>query len=171
MKYSSQIPGRRSLRLKNYDYAQQIGCFVTLRTMNRECLFGEIRDGGIQLNDIGLMVRQEWNKLHENYHGLETDQFIVMPNHLHGIILLTAGAPPGNAPAISLPDVVHQFQSYTTARYLFGVALLNWPPFYDTLWQRNYYERTIRNNKELKTVRDFIRNNPLQWSMDKDNPI
>ena len=145
------------------------------------------------------MVRQVWNELYENYHGVETDQFTIMPNHVHGIVLLHVGAGPracpdpsagpvkkyphnghyphakgqprGGTPAISLPDVVHRFQSYTTARYLFGEALLNWPPFHGKLWQRNYYERSIRNTKELKTIREYISNNPLQWHPEKDNPI
>jgi REP element-mobilizing transposase RayT len=134
------------------------------------------------------MVRQVWDELHQNYQGVKTDQFTIMPNHVHGIILLPVGAGPsactdvharhnshakgqprGIAPLISLPDVVHQFKSYTTARYLFGVALLNWPPFHDKLWQHNY-ERIIRNEQELKRIRKYIRDNPLQWHLDKDNP-
>ncbi len=156
----------------------------------------------MKLNDAGLMIKNVWDEIRGNYRPVETDQFIIMPNHIHGIIMLPAGATPrgcpfstgedsgqargpaptipaqhrgnghpqGDAPTMSLPDVVHRFKSYTTARYRFGVALMNWPPFHGKLWQRNYYDRIIRNEKELTAIREYIRHNPAQWASDNNNP-
>ena len=88
MKFDHDVHHRRSIRLKNYDYGQPGAYYSTICTRNRECLFGEVINGGMVLNDIGLMVRQVWDELHEKYNGVETDEFIIMPNHVHGIIIL-----------------------------------------------------------------------------------
>ncbi len=130
------------------------------------------------------MVRQVWDELHESYHGVATDQCTIMPDHVCGIILLNVvtgagacpdphakGKPQRVAPAISLPDVIHQFKSDTTARYLFGEALLNWPPCDGKLWQHNYYKRVIENEDELMKFREYFRNDPLQWHPGKNNPM
>ena len=71
---------------------------------------------------------------------------------------------------MSLSDVVHRFKSFTTTRYRQGVRDLNWPPFSGRLWQRNYYDRIIRNDAELNRIRQYIRNNPARWADDENNP-
>ena len=84
------------------------------------------------------------------------------------------GHPQGGAPTtevLSLPDVVHRFKSLTTHTYINGVNHNNWPPFPGKLWQRNYYERIIRNDNELHNIRQYIRDNPAQWETDDENPI
>jgi len=158
---------------------------VTICIKDRECLFGEIRDGEMVLNEAGRMVESIWNELPQHYSGVDIDGFVVMPNHIHGIIVLTVGAgpracpdsdcsnngqPQGVAPTISLPDAVHRFKSLTTAHYREGVRKNNWQPFPGRLWQRNYYEHIIRTEEELNRFREYIQNNPMQWEMDEENP-
>lgn len=175
---------RRSIRLKGYDYTQAGAYFVTICTQNRECLFGEIVEEEMRLNDAGQTVQSVWNELPCHYPGVEIDVFVVMPNHIHGTIVLmddhVVGATPcgclvpgqaqGPAPTMSLPDVVHRFKSLTTARFRHGVVQNNWHPFHGRLWQRNYYEHVIRNESELNRIREYIGANPARWEEDVENP-
>ena len=131
------------------------------------------------------MIQSSWMGLAQHYPGVQVDEFVVMPNHVHGIIVLTVGAgpracpdsdcanngqPQGVAPTISLSDVVHRFKSLTTARYRKEVSKNNWRPFPGRLWQRNYYEHIIRNEDEINRVRKYIGDNPAQWALDDENP-
>lgn len=198
--YNRNIHHRRSIRLKGYDYSQNGAYFITICTQNRECLFGDIKDGEPFLYDAGKMVQSVWNGFPDYYPYVELDQFIVMPNHIHGIIVLNVGAglracpelPEYNnnqkmnwpvngqihkegrlqrgAPTLSLPDLVHRFKSFTTAEYRRGVDQFRWTPFPGKLWQRNYHDRIIRNDSELNRIRGYIVNNPLKWHLDKENP-
>lgn len=195
MKYNSNIHHRRSVRLKEYDYSKLGGYFVTVVTYNKEYLFGNIINGNVILNDPGQMIQEIWNDLPKYYHEVEIDSFIIMPNHVHGVIFLTdnkceknvgagpracpksidnrdlrkKGQPQGVAPTLSLPDIVHRFKTMTTKQYCDGVAQNGWTPFSGKLWQRNYYEHVIRNEKELSLIREYIVNNPLKWELDKNN--
>ncbi len=143
MTYHPDIHHRRSMRLQGYDYSRAGAYFVTLCTQNRECLFGEIENGKMVLNDAGRMVQIVHDEMEPNYPGVKTDDFIVMPNHIHGIIILVGagpcacpetgqprndGQPRGVAPTLSLPDVVHRFKTMTTKRYTDGVKQSGWPP-------------------------------------------
>jgi len=192
MSYDPTRHHRRSTRLPAYDYGQAGAYFVTICTQNRECAFGEVVDGEIVLNEPGRMVETVWRELSQHYPGVEVDALAVMPNHVHGIIMLVgagpcacpdnpgrsrrvAGQPQGVAPtgatgAMSLPDVVHRFKSLTTARYRRGVLQDRWLPFPGRLWQRNYYEHVIRNEEELDRVRQYIVDNPERWEEDRENP-
>jgi len=165
---------RRSIRLPDYDYTQNGAYFVTICTQNRQQLFCNIDVGAgpcagpkLSLNAIGMMVQSIWDDLPRYYPGVEIDEFIIMPDHFHGIIILTEhiGRPQGAAPT-SLFDVVHRFKSLTTARYRQNVVRHRWPPFPGRLWQRNYFERVIRNEYELDRIRQYIRNNPIIWPDD-----
>jgi len=201
---------RRTLRLKDYDYAQAGAYFVTICTQERLCLFGHIDEGQMRLSAAGQMIQRVWDEIPMFYPGTETDAFVVMPNHVHGIIVLTGaipqdfpvraapcGSPPvigvgaapcgrpidgqargpdgqarGPAPtgALSLPDVVHRFKTLTTKRYADGVKQCGWPAFPGRLWQRNYYEHIIRDERALARIREYIANNPRQWARDRQNP-
>ena len=184
--YNPEIHHRRSIRLKDYDYASAGAYFVTLCVQNRECLFGSITDVEIELCASGKMICETWKQLPENYPSVEIDDYVVMPNHFHGIIIigtrpfgglgdgaacLLRGHPQGGAPTLSLPDVVHRFKSLTTARYRQGVVQYGWQPFYGRLWQRNYYEHVIRNEDELDDIRKYIDENPRKWDHDENNPL
>lgn len=186
---------RRSIRLRGFDYGQAGAYFVTTCTQDRECVFGSIYNGEMTLNDAGRMINKSWNELPMKYSGIGIDEFVVMPNHIHGIIILPVGAgpsaypdimnqqnigqpagvkgqPQGVAPTrLSLPDVVHRFKSFTSTQYRIGVEQFKWQPFRVRLWQRNYYEHIIRSEDELNRVREYIINNPLRWIEDEDNPL
>ncbi|MGB9753481.1 transposase [Roseiflexus castenholzii] len=95
MKYDPQKHHRRSIRLKGYDYSQPGAYFITIVTQNRACLFGEVANGEMRLNEAGRMVHQEWANLPSRFPNLDLDAFIVMPNHIHGIIIITDVDPVG----------------------------------------------------------------------------
>jgi len=191
MRFHPERHHRRSIRLKGYDYRQAGAYFVTICTQDRAFLFGQVVHDEIQLNDAGKMVYDVWNDLPAFYPGVQTDAFIVMPNHIHGIIILVGAGPrvcpdsdpracPGQpqeleqpqgvAPALGLPDIVHRFKTMTTRRYADGVKRLGWEPFRGRLWQRNYYERIIRNEESLNRIRGYILTNPMRWALARENP-
>jgi REP-associated tyrosine transposase len=189
---------RQSIRLRGYDYSQSGAYFVTICTQNKKCFFGNMVNDKMVLNDAGQMVNIIWNELPINYQGVNIDEFQIMPNHVHGIIVLDNGQARGPAPTngqprgcdngqpqkfdkgqprgvaptagLSLPDVVHRFKSLTTARYRHGVKQKQWPPFPGKLWQRNYYEHIVRDENELNDIRRYIMDNPKKWDLDRENP-
>jgi REP-associated tyrosine transposase len=172
---------RRSIRLKGYNYTQPGAYFVTICTKNRACLFGEAVDGKMLLNDAGRMVQTVWDEMPVHYVGVAIDTFVVMPNHIHGIVVLVGAAPCGRPPlgqaqgpaptiGISLPDVMHRFKTMTTKQYANGVKCSGWLSFPGQLWQRNYYEHIIRDEKSLNHIRQYIADNPAQWALDRENP-
>jgi REP element-mobilizing transposase RayT len=175
---------RRSMRLSGYDYSQPGMYFVTICTQDRECLFGKIADGGLRLNEAGQMVEKWWAKLAEKFLSTETDEFVLMPNHLHGIIIFgggdvgaapcgrpgetKTGHPHGGAPTVG--DIIDWFKTMTTNDYIRGVKHGRWVPFSGKLWQRNYYEHVIRNEDDLRRIREYIQTNPLRGELDRENP-
>lgn len=188
MNYDPDKHHRRSIRMRGYDYAQEGVYFVTVCAQDRQCLFGEIVDGEIRLNDAGRMVQAVWKELSIHYPGVEGDEFVVMPNHVHGLIVLVGagpracpdvgprracpekGQPQGVAPTLSLPDVLHRFKTLTTKRYADSVEQLGWIPFHHRLWQRNYYEHVVRDEESLDRIRQYILDNPARWEFDRENP-
>jgi len=197
MSYNPDIHHRRSIRLRDYDYSSAGAYFFTLCVQSRECLFGDIVDGDMMLNDAGRMIQVIWEALPERFHFAQLDEFRVMPNHFHGIVILNHGrgescirpvsldstdgdgedqnqgehkVRPYGTGENSLGRVIQAFKSLTTLAYVKGVNHLTWPPFPCNLWQRNYYERVIRNHNELTRARDYVVNNPMKWRMDKENP-
>ena len=175
MKYDPGKHHRRSIRLKSYDYSRCGAYFVTICTQGRLCLFGDIVDNAVALKDAGKMVQRTFEEVPEKYPGVQTDVFTVMPNHLHGIIIIenrlsTVSATTDGRP-LSLPDIVKRFKSFTTYLYAKGVKEHGWSPFSDRLWQRNYFERVIRGDDEMIKCREYIVNNPRKWDEDEENPI
>jgi REP element-mobilizing transposase RayT len=177
------IPGarnRRSVRLKEYGYVQAGAYFVTICTYNRDCLFGEVVDGEMRLNEYGEIARDEWIKTASVRTSVVLDVFVIMPNHIHGIIILTGNgsgnvgaarrvAPNGRVARTMQPGsigaIIGQFKSIATKRINKRRGTPGLP-----VWQRNYYERVLRED-ELDRVRAYIQNNPAQWEMDAENPI
>ncbi|PIP72247.1 MAG: transposase, partial [Nitrospinae bacterium CG22_combo_CG10-13_8_21_14_all_47_10] len=148
MKNSPQR-NRRSIRLKGYDYSQAGAYFVTICAQNRECLFGEIADGQMVLNDAGEIIAEEWMKSGEIRDEIELDEWVVMPNHLHAIVMIRRGdrpvAPtsPGPHPK-SIGALLAGFKSAATKR----INKTRKTPG-AKIWQRNYHEHIIRNENEL----------------------
>ena len=163
---------RRSIRLKDYNYSQEGAYFVTICTHERECLFGEIRDGEMFLSDAGRRVRPIWDQLSDHYPHNRLDAFVIMPNHVHGIVILNdcADVGAGLKPALTdkmrhgLPEIIRAFKTFSSRRINEFRKMIGVP-----LWQRNYYEHVIRNEKSLIAVREYIQANPYQWPNDPDN--
>jgi len=179
-KFDPQKHHRRSIRLKGYDYTQPGAYFVTIVTHNRECLFGEIVNGEMVLNEIGKIVKQAWNDLIDHYPNIELGAFCIMPNHVHCIIILVdpfvvgagvvgAGLRPAPTEATikphGLPEIVRAFKSFS-ARHVNDFLKSPGVP----LWQRNYYEHIIRNKDEWNRIHAYIESNPAAWETDDENP-
>jgi REP element-mobilizing transposase RayT len=192
---AGQHSNRRSLRLKGYDYAQAGAYFVTICTQGRVCLFGEVEDGEMRLNEFGEMVRGCWLAIPDHFPHVALDAFVIMPNHVHGIVWIVDAttdavgnvgathASPVQTHASPLPSspqpsvrprgpqrrsigaVVGSFKS-ATARCINADRKTPGTP----VWQRNYYEHVIRNEASLDGIRAYIVNNPLQWALDRENP-
>jgi REP element-mobilizing transposase RayT len=113
------------------------------------------------------MIHAIWEAIPEHYAGVEVDEFVVMPDHLHGIIILTGT---GSSSLLSLPQVVQRFKSLTTTRYRQAVASSGWPPYHGSHWQRNYCEHVVRDEAELNRIRQYIRENAARWTLDRDHP-
>jgi REP element-mobilizing transposase RayT len=157
---------RRSIRLKGYDYSRAGAYFVSICTHNRACLFGEIADRQMVLTDAGRMVERCWNNIPSHFSDIELDSFVIMPNHIHGILVITetVGAnnysplQPGQQgehkvrPYGTLPNtagqIVQGFKSVITHKHINGVKHHRWPPFPGKSWQRNYCKHVIRDKDE-----------------------
>ncbi len=158
---------RQSLRLRGYDYTRRGAYFVTICTQERRRVFGTVVNGRMALNDAGRMVQTVWDELPAHYPGVATDAFVVMPDHVHGVVWLcdaglaaAAGRARGPARAMALADVVQRLKSLTTHRYIEGVEQQGWPRFPGKLWHRNYYDTIVRDATALANIRTYIRNNP-----------
>jgi len=167
---------------------------VTICAQDRVCLFGDVVGDAAQHNDAGRMVVEQWEALPTRFSTISLDAFVVMPNHLHGILIISprrkgelihhmarAGAGQAIEGAVSvdgndvhrsptLGDVIGAFKSITTVEYGRGVEAENWPRYRDRLWQRNYHERIIRDEDELIRIRQYIAHNPANWAIDPENP-
>lgn len=167
MKYNPEIHHRRSIRLKGYDYSQAGLYFITICTQHRQCLFGRVAKGEMGMNDAGEMVTQQWHDLTNRFNQIELHEFIVMPNHCHGIIEMTGGVPlVGTLTGMTVGNIVGAFKSLTTNAYIKGVNQRGWEVFNGKLWQRNYYERIIRNQEAYLRISRYIQTNPLRWQKD-----
>lgn len=183
----SKFPIRRnSNRIPQHNYSTPGYYFVTICVENRQQIFGTIGNDKMILNDVGDMVDFWWQKIFETYQNTLNDEFIIMPNHLHGIINIVGvdpcvdpiqnnkiydnhnGRTHGSAPTIS--TIIQWFKTMSTNNYIQNVKRNNWKPFNKRLWQRNYYDHIIRNDKSLNRIREYIINNPGQWEKDIENP-
>jgi len=167
------IYNRKSLRLQNYDYSRPGYYFVTICAYRNRKIFGNIVGAGpcagpkSNLNNFGLMVHSIWSDIPKFYPNIEIDEFVVMPNHFHGIVILSEnnGRTQGSAPTLSLSDIIQRFKSLTTTRHCHITNLST------KLWQRNYHDHIIRNEKDLNCIREYIANNPQDWDKDEYNKL
>ncbi len=183
---------RRSIRLKDYDYSQAGAYFITICAHQRECSFGEIVNDQLIPTEIGRIVQDVWNTLPDRYSEIESDAFALMPNHMHGIIVIhdvvgaihpcPGGQCQGESPLhesplpplrdrserrrMLLPKVVGYFKM-NTAKRANQIRLTPGLP----LWQRNYYEHIIRCEREWNAIREYINLNPARWVLDRENFI
>ena len=189
MPYDPNRHHRRSTRLHGYDYAAPGAYFVTLCTHERACLFGEIIDGQMHPNAWGQIVEEEWLRSEEIRAEIILDAYVVMPNHLHGIVLMvpldadpsvdpcdpcgyrldpTVG-PHGRAalhrPPKSLGAFIAGFKSAATTR----INALRGTPG-GKVWQYKFYDRILRDERAWRACRRYIEQNPARWNEDKNHP-
>jgi putative transposase len=155
MTYVEEGVRKNSLRLQGYDYAQAGYYFVTVCTHERQCLFGEVAECGITLNEAGLVIQSIWNDLPCRFPGIGLDEYIIMPNHIHGIIILN-GESVEDKPTPALGEVIRAFKA--VAAHTIRVSHV--PTF---AWQSKYYDHIIRNDKDLDRIRQYIATNPARW--------
>ncbi len=157
-----QRPVRKPLRLRNSDYSEAGYYFVTICTQNRVPWFGEIIDGEMCLNQAGSIAQSEWLSLPRRFPGLQLDLFVVMPNHLHGLLLMPRvkeGSEEENVPRSTVGRMIDLFKGAATFRIRATVV----PDF---VWQRSFYDSIVRSPLMLENVRHYIVNNPTRWVED-----
>ncbi|MBI5841676.1 MAG: transposase [Chloroflexi bacterium] len=172
MKFDPKIHHRHSIRLQGYDYSQSGAYYVTIVAHGRECLFGEINNGEMRLNRFGQIVQQAWFDLPNHYPHIELGAFCIMPNHVHAVIIIIGAglrpAPTEPAPTVRHPlsEIVRAFKSFSAKR-INALRKTQGIP----VWQRNYYERIIRNDEEHNRIHLYIEANIDNWAMDDENPV
>ena len=181
MKYDPDKHHRHSIRLKDYDYSQSGAYAITICAQNRECILGEVADGNVVLSPMGAIAREFWLTIPGRFESVRLDEFIVMPNHVHGIIVVTGSntraipeppRPASRGPStwaqrrqMLIPKVVGYFKMNSAK----AINLLRNTPGVP-VWQRNYYERVIRTEPEWNAIRQYIVGNPVRWHDDEENP-
>ncbi|MGR3302436.1 MAG: transposase [Candidatus Scalindua sp.] len=174
MKYNTKVHKRKSIRLKGYDYSQQGMYFVTVCTNNHHFLFGPIAEERMILNNAGRFANKCWLEIPEHFPHVVLDEFIIMPNHIHGIIIINDINVGANnysplqinqfrSPSKTIGSMIRGFKIGVTKWFRKNTNVYN-------VWQRNYYEHIIRNERKLNKIREYIINNPLKWLLDRENP-
>lgn len=154
---------RKHVRLDHYDYSTAGGYFITICTHSRRCLLSRIVGRGlapteIQYTPYGQIAREQLLLLEERYHSLKIDQYVIMPNHIHVILLLEEA--PGGSRSPSVTDVICTFKSLTTrlCKKLHSI---------DRLFQASFYEHVIRGREDYREIAEYILNNPKKWELDQ----
>jgi putative transposase len=168
MNYDPERHHRRSIRLKQHDYSTPGAYFVTVCTNERICVFGQVTNEEVQLNDFGVLAEKTWEGLPARFSAVSLDSFVIMPNHLHGIVIMRSTQNRRrNSGAINraptLGKVVRAYKA-VSARMLRHAGCANFA------WQRNYYEHIIRSDESLERIRRYILDNPTRWMIDRENP-
>ncbi len=174
--YNPNIHHRHSIRLQGYDYSQTGAYFVTICAHDRKCLFGEIADGVMHLNQFGNIVDAEWLKTPRIRPAVELDEYVIMPNHMHGIFFINddGRGTEHRAPTVeqfgkpthnSVPTIMRSYKG--TVKIQIN-ELRNAPGA--RVWQDNYYEHVIRDDEDLNRIREYIINNPMRWTEDENHP-
>ena len=196
MKYNPEIHHRRTIRLRDYDYSQAGLYFITICTRNRLCLFGRIINEKMVLNDAGNAVNQCWHDIPAHYPDIQLHEFIIMPNHIHGIVGAEYFPPKPHHPRVvgqscvvgQSPHVDHRAEDIPPLHHHhhhrvplgnivrgFKIGVTKWfqqnmaYPVGKSIWLRNYWERIIRNEQEHAKIAEYINNNPAKWDQDKLN--
>ena len=181
MKYDPQKHHRRSIRLSHYDYSQPGAYFITMVTHGRDCLFGKIVRGDMQLSAMGQIAEEHWRLIPEHFLHVALGAYVIMPDHVHGIIIIQASSdavaserrgttmlcpnPPreefGKPVKGSIPTIIRSYKAAVTNRIQKELHTTG-------IWQRNYYEHIIRNEAEYNRIHAYIEANPARWGMDKE---
>jgi len=190
---------RSSLRLKGFDYSGPSAYFVTICTENRVCYLGNVVDGITISYPIGDVIREIWQEIPRKFQGVDIDAFIIMPNHVHGIVIvnkecmdLVHNVPINNFvknKKVGLMNqtptknhnktknwILMQNSNQTVGKIIRYFKAKTAKTIHDRFfpsfqWQRNYYEHVVRSPKELNSVREYIINNPIKWALDRENRL
>ena len=171
-----------SARLRGWDYASEGWYFVTVCTVNRECLLGEIIKSRMVLSSIGQIARQYWEEIPDHFPNVKMDAFIIMPNHIHGIINIDNGRDVASGRDVacyvstrSNDDIMSNISpvrgSLGTVIRSYKSAVTRWcrkrgRPY--VVWQPRFYDHVVRNEESLNRIRGYIRDNPVKWVTDKE---
>jgi len=173
-------PGHHSIRLKEYDYSAAGFYFVTICASERKCVLGDFHEGQIELSVLGETVRECWLAIPLHFAKVKLHEFVIMPNHLHGIVEIVAVGAQHAAPLLgkdsdvrnpafvkhgSLGATVRSFKAAVTRK---ARRELGWN---GDVWQRNYFERVLRHGKEIADAGRYIAENPMMWELDQENPM
>jgi putative transposase len=194
-----------SARLPSWDYSSSGYYFITICTLNRACFFGEVIKGEMQLSRLGEIGQRFWAEIPNHTRNATLDEYVVMPNHVHGIIIISqSGGAPTPVPVETLPvetlpvetlpvETLHatslprpprdpndpmavispQAGSLAAMVRSYKSAVSYWASHNgrpDFGWQARYYDHIIRDEVNLSKVRQYIRDNPLNWHLDRENP-
>ena len=157
------FPTRKSNRLNNFDYSHNGVYFVTVCTENRLKLLSDITNGKgkiplVKLSPIGTEVEKSISYINENVHGVTIENFVIMPNHIHLIVILDLE----QTRTLSLADVIGRLKSFTNKRFNQIQGIQN-----AILWQRSYYDHVIRDEEDYGNIWDYIDRNPVMWLEDE----
>ena len=193
MKFNPEIQRRRSVRLRERDYSAAGKYFLTICTRSRELILGIIENTNIILSPIGIIAERYWKNIPRHFPNVRLDEYCIMPNHIHGILIIEDMADvgvqyeipvnhieplPSSEPLHSVESHLHSFQhmvpksigsiirAYKTA----VTKRCKENGFDQFIWQRNFYDRIIRDDGELRRIQEYIRNNPANWEIDDENP-
>lgn len=160
MPNNKAVHNRQSIRLVGFDYSQEGSYFITICTHNRKSLFGEIFKEQMVMNRVGDIVYQEWLKIPNRFQGIQLGLFVVMPNHIHGIISILK-----SIPGQTIGNIIGAFKSLSANEYI-RLMKMNVKPV-EKLWQRNYYEHIIRDDEDYSRIVEYIDHNPENWENDQ----
>ena len=172
----SSYPKRGSIRLKGYNYSLSGAYFVTICVHNKDCIFGEIHNSEMHVNSYGTIVLEEWKKSEQIRKEIQMGEYVIMPNHFHGIVYIHATGTVGRDRLVarstaglqpkSLGAFIAGFKSSVTSQIN---KIRNTPG--SPIWQRNYYEHIIRDDDDFIRILQYIEINPAKWEIDSLNPL
>lgn len=187
MKFNPEIQRRRSIRLRERDYSAAGNYFLTICTRNRELILGIIENKNMILSPIGIIAERYWKNIPRHFPNVRLDEYCIMPNHIHGILIIEGAVNVGVQyeiprnhiePLHSVKSHLHSFQ-HTVPKSI-GSIIRTYKTsvtkrckeigFDEFIWQRNFYDRIIRDDGELKRIQAYVRNNPASWEIDDENP-
>jgi putative transposase len=159
MKFNPEKHHRKSTRLRDFDYSSLGAYFVTICAFQRECIFGEIVNSEMILSSAGERTLEIWEGLPLRFPTIELDAFVIMPNHVHGVICLT------QTETVTISTVLRTFKSLSARAINQELGRAERPA-----WQKRFWDRVIRDAGELERIRTYIVNNPQSWAEDEENP-
>ena len=168
---------KKQYRRRNYDYSQNGSYFITICTADREMFFGDINDGKIELSEIGWIAEKFWQEIPSHFLGVNLDEYVIMPNHIHGVIEInksdpvgtghcpvpTVGSKFGHVTPKSLSTIVGSYKSIVTKEINLHIQNSGFA------WQLRFHDRIIRDEGELNRIREYIESNPSNWESDRNN--